>query len=163
MANHSYITAKKPIDCEAVVKRARSLIAEICKGNADFSIDTSSDVTVSTWDALNDKYICSQFWQAGKRKIEFRNPFGPNFIWWIHCSVQQDLAVFLDGTITDQGLPGTKLKIRPDFPRTFQGNILLIIKEENPPEITERWFFEKFVEPSIRKSYMRRAPKWVRE
>lgn len=102
MANHGYVTTEQSISYQRLVE----MIHEINRDRFDgaLPVDVGKEIVL----IANQR----QIWLESPHVIEIRHGGGGDILWWIDSVFTNDLALKVDGVITDDG-HGGKTKGEP--------------------------------------------------
>ena len=118
MANHGYITTKQILTMDKLFSMVEKINNDVLNGalkisrpNANIKKDDVVFVEIT-------KDLSRLLWLQTKKKIEIRHGGGGDVAWWIDSILTNDLAIAVDGKISDDGCDG-KWDPIPGKYRTF--------------------------------------------
>lgn len=133
MANHAYVKTKKKMTSNSVDKVIRDLNDRLFK--SILKIERNEDFWNVSYIA-DLRWLDRTCWLTTSRTFEIRHGGGSKFEWWWDCALQNEIAVFFDGTMSDDGIE-EKWKGVPGKYDNFQNYVDLYyehIKEKSPLE-----------------------------
>lgn len=102
MANHGFVTTRRKVTGDLLFKLLQEISQERFRGDVKIIRDSKDWMSVET---IPDNVLgARQFWVETPHQIEHRHGPGGMFCWWIETCFANDLALKLNGTISDEGV-----------------------------------------------------------
>jgi len=126
MANHAYVKTKRWMSPEKITELIEKLNKERFKGVIEIDYHERTNEKPGwgphTWLLTvkqdGQEYGTRVCWLNTKRSFEMRHGGGGDFMWWIDCSICNEVALEFDGNWTDDGCDA-KEKGKSDYHTTF--------------------------------------------
>ena len=162
MSNHGYVKSRKFMRPEEISKIIEEINQTRFKGNlvVEYHKHTPEEpgwgehTWIISYISSEDKneYIRKVCWLETSRTFEMRHGGGGDFAWWLDRVIVNEVALFYDGVITDDG-DGSKDKGKPNYYLTFlefEEMMLRHIKEEHIRKYMLVKNFEWFCPPELK-------------
>lgn len=108
MANHGFIKTKKPLKPSDLKRLLEEINQERFCGKFKISDGGWTEGKSFTVEIVEDSPATHRhFWLASPRKIEHRHGPGGDFCWWVETIFANDMAVKLNGKLSDEGVGGS--------------------------------------------------------
>lgn len=104
MANHCFVTTKKPMKSDQIQALVEELNSKFLHNNLQIERDDS--FWRVKYVSGGEIYGYRSFWLKTSRTFEMRHCPGGDFMWWIGWLLVNEIAVQFDGSITDEGVDG---------------------------------------------------------